>query len=212
LFFFKNGRFQTRSFLVFNKERSFKKKLFWSGNPRSVNIQVICFDRKNIWKKNKINCHKLRFISEFFFLRVVFCSWKFKTIGSFLKTIVYREKTKRNTIVFSIVFKKDKQYNQYNKTRHWFLCSLWRPNGWTEWADNFCGYSWVAWGRHRLKKIDFFFKIIIFFHRQRRALQLVIYILVISDCLSVFISYEPLDRFASKSPKCCKLSLKILSL
>ena len=23
-----------------------------------------------------------------------------------------------------------------------------RPNGWTEWADTFCGHSWVAWGGH----------------------------------------------------------------
>ena len=36
-----------------------------------------------------------------------------------------------------------------------------RPNGWTDWAEIFCGHSWVAWGWYRLKiqkkKISTFF-------------------------------------------------------
>ena len=44
-----------------------------------------------------------------------------------------------------------------------------RPNGWTDWAEFACGHLWVAGAR--LKKIEFFFKI--FFHGQRRSLQLV---------------------------------------
>ena len=27
-----------------------------------------------------------------------------------------------------------------------------RPNGWTEWAYNFCGHSWEAGGCYRLKR------------------------------------------------------------
>ena len=47
-----------------------------------------------------------------------------------------------------------------------------RPNGWTDWAEIFCGHSEVAGGCHRLKKFEIFsFKI---FHGQRRALQLVV--------------------------------------
>ena len=28
-----------------------------------------------------------------------------------------------------------------------------RPNGWTDWAEIFCGHSWLAGGCYRLKKI-----------------------------------------------------------
>ena len=31
-----------------------------------------------------------------------------------------------------------------------------RPNGWTDWADFFCGHSWVAGECYRLKKLEFF--------------------------------------------------------
>ena len=38
-----------------------------------------------------------------------------------------------------------------------------RPSGWTDWADIFCGHSWVAGERLKLKKFEnIFFKIIIF--------------------------------------------------
>ena len=38
------------------------------------------------------------------------------------------------------------------------------PNSWTEWADIFCGHSWVAGGCYRLKKTKkMFFQI--FFSR-----------------------------------------------
>ena len=56
-----------------------------------------------------------------------------------------------------------------------------RPNGWTDWADKFCGHSWVAGGCYRLNKMENifseYFVQIFFFHWQRRALQLVAYIL-----------------------------------
>ena len=70
--------------------------------------------------------------------------------------------------------------NLYNKTRHSYIyifVAYSRPNGWTDWAEIVCGHSWVAGGCYRLKKLDFFFQNIfffyIFFHGQRRALQLV---------------------------------------
>ena len=52
------------------------------------------------------------------------------------------------------------------------------PNGWTDWAEIFCGHLWVAGGCYRLKKNSNFFPEnvfikIFFFHGQRRALQLV---------------------------------------
>ena len=31
------------------------------------------------------------------------------------------------------------------------------PNGWTDWAKNFCGHSWVAEGCYTLKKCEFCF-------------------------------------------------------
>ena len=49
-----------------------------------------------------------------------------------------------------------------------------RPNGWTDWAEIFCGHSWVAGG---LKNPIFFFQNF-FFHEQRRALQLVFIIII----------------------------------
>ena len=45
-----------------------------------------------------------------------------------------------------------------------------RPNGWTKWADIFCGYSWVAWGRHSLKKKQFFSNFFIFFKELKKDL------------------------------------------
>ena len=56
-----------------------------------------------------------------------------------------------------------------------------RPNGWTEWADIFCGHSWVAGVCLRLKRIETFllkyffknFNFFFFFFGQRRILQLV---------------------------------------
>jgi len=58
-----------------------------------------------------------------------------------------------------------------------------RPNGWTEWAEIFCGHSWVCVECFSLKKLIlfskvffiFFFKFYFIFHGQRRALQLVVY-------------------------------------
>ena len=32
-----------------------------------------------------------------------------------------------------------------------------RPNGWTEWADIFCGHSGIPGGCFRLNKFEFFF-------------------------------------------------------
>ena len=52
-----------------------------------------------------------------------------------------------------------------------------RIDGWTDWGEIFFGHSWVAVGCYRLKllflKLNFFSNI--FFHGQRRALQLVFY-------------------------------------
>ena len=44
-----------------------------------------------------------------------------------------------------------------------------RPNGWTDWAELFCGHSWVARGFHRLKNSMIFFLLnfIIFFPRAK---------------------------------------------
>ena len=44
-----------------------------------------------------------------------------------------------------------------------------RPNGWTDWAEIFCGYLWVAGGCYRLKKSKIFFLKFFF----PKALQLV---------------------------------------
>ena len=52
------------------------------------------------------------------------------------------------------------------------------PNGWTEWAEIFCGHTWVVGEFYRLKKVRIFFLTLkkkFFFHMQRRALQLVNY-------------------------------------
>ena len=39
-----------------------------------------------------------------------------------------------------------------NKTRHSYIYVTYsRPNGWTDWAEFFCGHSWVAGGCYRLK-------------------------------------------------------------
>ena len=39
-----------------------------------------------------------------------------------------------------------------------------RPNGWTDWAEIFCGHSWVAAGCYRLNKIlKSFLQIFLFF-------------------------------------------------
>ena len=58
-------------------------------------------------------------------------------------------KIKINTININVVFYIIKQdihiYVPYS-----------RPNGWTEWAEIFCGQSWVAGGCYRLKKLEFF--------------------------------------------------------
>ena len=56
------------------------------------------------------------------------------------------------------------ELNLYNKTRHSYIYVAYnRPNGWTEWAEIFCGHSRVAEGCLRLKKSIFFFKLL-FFH------------------------------------------------
>ena len=62
-----------------------------------------------------------------------------------------------------------------------------RPNGWTEWADIFCGHSWLASGFFRPKNefvfnfffVNFLLQIFVF-HGQPRALQLVIVITTIT--------------------------------
>ena len=79
-------------------------------------------------------------------------------------------------------------------TRNWIIAYC-RSNGWTEWAEIFCGHSWVVGFRGclRLKKtrnfvlqvkicFKFFFSIF-FCHGQRRALQLVSYISYINCIL-----------------------------
>ena len=81
-------------------------------------------------------------------------------------TYVYKEKMVKTRLIY--IIKQDSHiYVPYS-----------RPNGWTDWADIFCGHSGVAEGWHRLKKNSkIFFKIYFFstffFHGQRRALQLV---------------------------------------
>ena len=49
-----------------------------------------------------------------------------------------------------------------------------RPNGWTNWTEFFCGHSGVARRCYRLIFSNFCFQI--FFHGQRRALQVVLHI------------------------------------
>ena len=79
---------------------------------------------------------------------------------SFIGLIIFR----RDTLLSIYIIKQD--------IRIYVPCS--RPNGWTDWADIFCGHSWVAGGCYRLKKFKFFFQN--FFFRKffyPRALQLV---------------------------------------
>ena len=55
-------------------------------------------------------------------------------------------------------------FNLYCKTRHLYIyvyiyVAYSRPNGWTDWAEIFCGNSWVAGGCYRLLEIqNFVFK------------------------------------------------------
>ena len=53
---------------------------------------------------------------------------------------------------------KKKRIEKYlnNKTKHSYVPYS-RPNGWTEWAEIFCGHSWVVRGCLRLKKSNIFF-------------------------------------------------------
>ena len=75
----------------------------------------------------------------------------------------------------------NKSIHIHNKTRHSYIYVPYSwPNGWTDWAEFFCGHSWMAGGLYRLKKFEnyfskFFFLENLFFHGQRRALQLVGY-------------------------------------
>ena len=67
--------------------------------------------------------------------------------------------------------KNDNSINYlYHKTRHSYIyVADSRSNGWIEWAEFFCGHSWVAWGK-KGKKIRFKKNS----HGQYRAFQLVI--------------------------------------
>ena len=62
-------------------------------------------------------------------------------------------------------------YNLFNKTTHLYLYVVYRrPNGWTEWAEIYCGHSGVC---YRLKNSKFFIQIFKkkIFHGQRWALK-----------------------------------------
>ena len=60
--------------------------------------------------------------------------------------------------------------NLYNKTSHSIRIYVpySRLNGWTDWAEIFCGHSWVAGGCYRLKNNSkFFFQIIFLFSKKK---------------------------------------------
>ena len=63
-----------------------------------------------------------------------------------------------------------------------------QPNSWTQWAEILFGHSWVAWGCHRLKNSNIFV-LKFFFPRQRRALQLVNLIQLITGRLDKLKNY-----------------------
>ena len=47
----------------------------------------------------------------------------------------------------------------YNKQNTRIYVAYSRPNGWTDWAEIFCGHSWVAGGcyRHKIHFFQFYF-------------------------------------------------------
>ena len=66
------------------------------------------------------------------------------------------------------------EYNLYRKTRHSYIyiyVAYSRPNGWADWAEFFCGNSWVGGVVIGKKKIEFFSTFIFFNFFWPRATQ-----------------------------------------
>ena len=76
-------------------------------------------------------------------------------LNNFLKSLILKKTAHKEWFERICVFLLNTHY-LYKKQDIRMYVPSGRQNGWTEWADFFCGNTWVTWSWHTLKKFDYF--------------------------------------------------------